>query len=212
MQASRIFMALATAAILTAGQAFAQSDASTETEATTEPTATESSEGEAPSADAPETEAPQPTEIQVGQTYIDSEFGDWELRCVKTEDGNDPCQLYQLLADASGNPVSEITVFGVDPGQRAAAGATIITPLETLLTRGLQVAVDGGEAKTYAFSFCREVGCFARIGLEQAEVDAFKRGAVATVRMVPAAAPDQDVILEISLTGFTAAFNALGGS
>ncbi len=196
-------MACTVAAALTAGAVYAQTDESTETD---------TNEAQVEASETTGTETPVPGEIQIGQTYIEAEFGDWELRCVKSEAGNDPCQIYQLLEDQNNNPVSEITVFGVDPGQRAAAGATIITPLETLLTRGLQVSVDGGPAKTYAFSFCREVGCFARIGLEQAEVDAFKRGAVATVRMVPAAAPDQEVVLDVSLTGFTAAFDALNGS
>jgi len=196
-------MACTVAAVVTAGTVYAQTDESTETD---------TNEAQAEASETTGAETPAPGEIQIGQTYIEAEFGDWELRCVKSEAGNDPCQIYQLLEDQNNNPVSEITVFGVDPGQRAAAGATIITPLETLLTRGLQVSVDGGPAKTYAFSFCREVGCFARIGLEQSEVDAFKRGAVATVRMVPAAAPDQEVVLDVSLTGFTAAFDALSGS
>ncbi|MCT8160559.1 invasion associated locus B family protein [Pseudoruegeria sp. SHC-113] len=149
---------------------------------------------------------------QVGDTYIRDTYGDWELRCVKTEDGRDPCQLYQLLADETGNAVAEINLFGLQDGGQAAAGATIITPLETLLTQNITLSVDGGAAKRYPFTWCSQIGCVARVGFTQAEVDSFKRGAKGTLVIVPVAAPDQQVILTVSLTGFTAAFDAVNAS
>jgi len=145
----------------------------------------------------------------VGSTYIASEHGDWEMRCVRAADGNDPCQLYQLLADEQGNAVAEISVFGLPAGQQAAAGATVITPLETLLTAQLTLAVDGGAAKRYPYTFCAATGCFARIGFTGADVAAFKAGAAATMTLVPAAAPDEKVLLKVSLNGFTAGFDAV---
>lgn len=143
----------------------------------------------------------------VGGAYVAEVFGDWSLRCVRTESGEDPCQLYQLLRDQSGNAVAEISMFPLPEGQQAVAGATIITPLETLLTEQLTLRIDGGQAKRYPFTFCAPVGCVSRVGFLAAEVDAFRRGREATVRIVPAAAPDQEVILTVSLTGFTAGFN-----
>ena len=141
----------------------------------------------------------------VGTPYIRDTFGDWSLRCLRAEAGqNDPCQLYQLLNDADGNSVAEISVFPLPAGGRAAAGATIVAPLETLLTEQLQIAVDGSAARRYPFTFCNQAGCVARVGFTQEEVDQFKRGNKATLRMVPAAAPDQEVVLDVSLTGFTA--------
>ena len=141
----------------------------------------------------------------VGTPYIRDTFGDWSLRCLRAEEGqNDPCQLYQLLNDADGNSVAEISVFPLPAGGRAAAGATIVAPLETLLTEQLQISVDGSAARRYPFTFCNQAGCVARVGFTQEEVDQFKRGDKATLRMVPAAAPDQEVVLDVSLTGFTA--------
>jgi invasion protein IalB len=148
-------------------------------------------------------------EAGIGEPYIGAEFRDWVLRCVRTESGNDPCQLYQLLSDQQGNSVAEISVFPLPEGQPAEAGVTIITPLETLLTEQITMRVDQGQAKRYPFTFCAAVGCVSRIGLLPEEVNSFRRGAVAQVRIVPAAAPDQEVILDISLAGFTAGFQAL---
>jgi len=154
---------------------------------------------------------PVQTELQVGQPYIREEHGDWALRCLKSEEGqSDPCQLYQLLSDDDGNSVAEISLFPLPEGGRAAAGATIVVPLETLLTQQLTLSVDGGEARRYPFTFCNTAGCVARIGLTTAEIDQFRRGNAATLRMVPAAAPDEAVVLKVSLTGFTAGYAATG--
>jgi len=153
-----------------------------------------------------------PSEPQVGQTYTAAVFGDWELRCLKREEGPEPCQLYQLLLDAEGNAVAEFTLFGLPEGGRAAAGANIVAPLETLLTEQLTITVDGSEPRRYAFTFCNAGGCVARVGFTEAEVSQFKRGNNATLRLVPAGAPDEEVVLTVSLTGFTAAMNASEGN
>lgn len=148
-------------------------------------------------------------EPQEGQPYIREEFGDWGLRCLRAPEGqSDPCQLYQLLMDADGNAVAEISLFPLPDGSRAAAGATIVVPLETLLTENLTMSVDGGQTRQYPFTFCNRAGCVARVGFSQADIDLFKRGAEAQLSMVPAAAPDQTVDLVVSLSGFTAGYTA----
>lgn len=147
-----------------------------------------------------------------GQTYTAAQHGDWEQRCVRTENGTDPCQLYQLLSDEEDNPVAEISVLGLPDAQEAEAGATIITPLETLLTQQVTLAVDGGQAKRYPFTFCAQNGCFSRIGLSAADVASFKRGNAATLTIVPAVAPDQTISVDISLSGFTAGYDAVNSA
>jgi invasion protein IalB len=146
-------------------------------------------------------------EPAVGEDYILETFDDWSLRCIKAAEGPDPCQLYQLLLDAAGNAVAEILMFPLPPGSRAAAGATIVAPLETLLTEQLVITVDGGTAKTYPFTFCNTGGCVSRVGFTAEDIATFKAGSAATLRIVPAAAPDQVVELTISLSGFTAGFD-----
>ena len=147
-----------------------------------------------------------------GEAYLAEVFQDWELRCIRVPDGADPCQLYQLLQDEEGNSVAEISVFGLPDGGEAAAGATIITPLETLLTQQITLRVDGGQAKRYPFTWCSVIGCVARVGFTAAEVEAFRRGSVARMSIVPVAAPDQTVTLDISLMGFTAGFEAVNAA
>ncbi len=148
-------------------------------------------------------------ESQVSQPYVKGTFGDWELRCVQAQGNNEICQLYQLLRDGEGTSVAEFNLFPLPEGQQAVAGANIVTPLETLLTANLRLAVDGGQSKVYPYSFCSQVGCFSRIGLTAEEVDTFRKGATANVTIVPAAAPNETVQLSLSLSGFTAGYNAL---
>lgn len=146
---------------------------------------------------------------QVGQAYLAGTFELWEQRCEKTADGNDPCQLFQLLKDSSGNAVSEFSIFALPAGSEAVAGATILAPLETLLTANLTIAIDSSKAKVYPFTFCAEIGCVARVGFTAEEVAQFKKGAKATMTIVPAAAPTEKVALDISLKGFTAGFDSV---
>ncbi len=148
-------------------------------------------------------------EREAGTTYTAEVYGDWERKCTSNPEGEDPCHLYQLLKDSTGQATAEINMLTLPAGSQAAAGATVIVPLQTLLTQQLTIAIDGGQTKRYPFKFCTQIGCIAQIGLTNDEVGAFKRGAAATVTIVPAGAPDQRVTLNMSLSGFTDGFNAL---
>jgi invasion protein IalB len=144
----------------------------------------------------------------VGQPFTKEVIGDWELRCIKAEEGKeDPCQMYQLLDDGQGSPVAEFSMFRLPEGGKAKAGATIVVPLETSLPQQLTISVDGGGARRYPYSFCNQVGCYARIGLTNEDVSRFKRGNAAVITIVPALAQDQKVQLSLSLTGFTASYD-----
>lgn len=149
------------------------------------------------------------TERAPGTVYIDEVFDDWARRCVFVPDGEDACHLYQLLKDGEGNPTAEFTVLKLPEGLQAAAGATVIVPLQTLLTQQLTIKIDSAQPKRYPFKFCTQTGCVAQIGLTAGEVAGFKKGAKAMVAIVPAGAPDQVVALDLSLKGFTAAYGSL---
>lgn len=208
---AKIFMA-ASVALWTASPLVAQDQAET-------PAADAASEAETPPADATSGEEAAPEDLsmgepaegenRVGQTYVAEVFGDWQMRCVRTGEDRDPCQLYQLLQDSDGNSVAEISLAPLPPGQQAAAGATVITPLETLLTAQVTLSVDGSNARRYPFTWCSAIGCFSRIGFTGPEVDQFKAGREALIEIRPVAAPDQTVSLPVSLTGFTAGFEAV---
>ncbi len=194
------------------GAAIAQDAPTSDAAPATETPAADAPATDAPAADAA-TEAPADAATDapddMGKAYTAATHGDWQLQCIRTEDGNDPCEIYQVLKDATGQTVADISMLALPDGGEAVAGATLMVPLETLLTPGLAIGVDSAKPRVYQFSFCAQPGCFARLGLTAEELAAFKKGGKATVSLVPVAAPDKRVTVDISLKGFTAAFDAV---
>lgn len=138
------------------------------------------------------------------------QFGDWELRCAVDSDGVAvSCHLQQFFLDPSGVRAAEIRLLALVNSPDLAAFAHIVTPHETLLTAQLQMAVDDGPSRTHAFSFCASDGCYVRMGLTAADIQAFLGGTQASIMVVPAAAPDVPVRMTLSLSGFDAGFSAL---
>ena len=220
-----ILTALAVSALMATTPALAQDSG-----AATEPETAESPATEAP-ADAP-TDAPASETgpasssedgLSMGQEVVDpnapgqpydrEEHGAWTVRCVRNQEGKkDPCELYQLLKGTNDIAAAEISMFALPEGQQAAAGAIIAVPLETLLTQQITLTVDGGQPKRYPFSWCSRGGCFARVGFTTEDIAAFKAGSKATITIVPLLAPDQKVVLDVSLSGFTAGYDAVAAS
>jgi invasion protein IalB len=194
---------------------YAQETTQTDTQA--EDTATEEAAqaGESTATEEAQTGETDPaSNLDMGQevqdpTYIKEQYGDWQLVCFRTEAGEDPCQMYQLLREDAGNPVAEFSLFKLPGNSQAVAGATITVPLGTLLPEGLKIAVDGGTAKAYNYTSCNIRGCIAQIGLTEGDITAYKAGAGAVLTIVPAQAPDQTVNIKASLNGFTAAYENL---
>jgi invasion protein IalB len=221
---SRTLSAAALAALL-AAPAWAQEAPpaeapAAEVPAAESPAADETPPAEEPAAAAPEAPADAPADSPAGAAadtppvpepevleVVRETHGDWEVRCLP--DG-DECFIYQLALDPEENPVAEFSLVTLPAGGEAVAGVTVVTPLGTLLPAGVVMRVDGGEARGYEFTFCTQVGCFARFGLAAEDVAALKRGRLAEMRLVSISAPEAPVTLEVSLSGFTAAYDSLG--
>lgn len=139
------------------------------------------------------------------QSYVLEESQDWRIVCVQTSLEHDPCVLNQVLTDEGGNPTATVEIINLSD-QEAEAGVTITTPLETLLSRQITMSVDGGTPRQIAFTYCLEDGCRAQVGFSSQEINAFRRGTEAVMRIFPLVAPDQAVDLRVSLLGFTAGF------
>jgi invasion protein IalB len=73
-----------------------------------------------------------------------------------------------------GSPVAEYNLNPIQSDGRVVAGANVITPLETLLTQQLTIQMDDENAKIYPFAFCVQMGCVARIGLTQDDLDSYR--------------------------------------
>lgn len=141
--------------------------------------------------------------------YTKNTHGDWVIQCLRVAEGPEPCEMAQLLRDDEGVPRGQVSIFKVPEGGQVAAGGTIIVPLGTILTEQISIQVDSGATKRYSFLVCTADGCISRVGFLPEDINAFKRGAVAKVSMVLANQNEQRVVANMSLSGFTAAFDEI---
>lgn len=149
-------------------------------------------------------------DTKIGDSYTFERYDDWNIQCVKAPNPQiDPCQLYQTLYDQNSNAVAEIHLFLVPNNNEIAAGASLMTPLETLLPRKIQLYIDTNPGKEYPFIFCTTLGCVARIALNESEINKLKKGNFVKAVIYSARDPDVAITATLSLKGFTAALKKL---
>jgi len=210
----KILLTSLVALSLSLGSVTYSQDSSSTTEATTPEAATpETTATEAP-ASAEDQTFPTANDVeaknQIGKDFIKEEFDDWKILCTVVAEGkNANCRLYQVLEDGNGGAVAELSILALSEKAQAVAGVNFVSPLGTLLTAQVGMRVDAGKAKRYPFSWCEPQGCVTRFGLTKPELDNLKKGSKAIMTIVAAAAPKNPLALNVSLKGFTAAWNAL---
>ncbi|MBN8294453.1 invasion associated locus B family protein [Rhodobacter sp. NTK016B] len=145
------------------------------------------------------------------QPEVVATHADWQVVCAPEAEGQPrQCEMYQLLRDGGGSPIAEFSIAALPLGAEFAAGATITTPLETFLPTGLGFRIgDAEDMRVEGFRVCTVVGCVVRMGLSGEEVDQLKAGSNATVTIAPFIAIDQPIEINVSLSGFTAAYDEL---
>ncbi|WP_299075422.1 invasion associated locus B family protein [uncultured Ruegeria sp.] len=146
---------------------------------------------------------------RVGEQFVKEKSGEWDVSCIKAEDGEDPCAIVQVLNGPQGEPIAEVSIGKLPEGGAAVAWANVIVPLETLLQAQLALSIDGAPRKLYNYHHCVPVGCVAQLGLSQGDLSAMKAGSKATFSLVPARFPDQVLEMDMSLSGFTTGFDGL---
>lgn len=161
---------------------------------------------------------PDRSEVEAGEPYVAEIFRDWQVRCIRSEgeDIPDRCEMFQLLEEENGNPVAEFRIAAalIDDGETV-ANATILTPLDTLLSPGLQIRVDDAEPAVVPYAFCRPIGCFVQLSLTEENVAQFENGADTQVVLFALLRDElgqmggAPVPTTASLRGFTAAFDSL---
>lgn len=151
------------------------------------------------------------SEPQAGAEPDVTQVGDWSVVCQSG--GGAACAMTQLGKDSQGSPAIEFVVRKVSEeeaeveGVKIAAVADIITPLGVLLEFGLRLKIDDGEERGAPFRICQKHGCLVREPLSADVISALKKGGAASVTVAAEGAGPIDI--EISLNGFTKAFDSL---
>ena len=146
---------------------------------------------------------------QKTEPYIKERFENWSLKCIKPVNSIERCEANQIIFNQKQQPVAEISIIKLPKGQVAAAAATIIVPLETILSEGLVLAIQELEPKKYQFKFCNSLGCYSQIGLTDDEVEALKRKEKASIFLKHISSGDQQIVIPMSLDGFTKTFSSV---
>jgi len=163
----------------------------------------------APAAQSSSAQTPAQPARPSGADVKRTNFKSWEVACLAD---NSNCAMAQIGEDGSGNPVLEMVIRKLpEPleagGEVAVAVLDVITPLGVVLTEGLSLQIDNGDAAIAPFQVCTEQGCLVREPIAEELINRLKRGNGAQVTVIAA---NQGVVnSSISLSGFTAAYNSL---
>ncbi|MDF2233069.1 invasion associated locus B family protein [Albimonas sp. CAU 1670] len=165
---------------------------------------------QAPAQQAPAQQAPQ--QPAGPQPQVVATHGDWTILCL---DGKPPCIMRQLGYNADGREVMELSIRRIPPQQTqqgtVEAVMDVRVPLGVFLREGLSLQIDSAESQRAQFSICLSEGCLMRQPIPNAMVSAMKKGAVAKFGFVvpQGGQGGTEFNIDISLSGFTAAYNAL---
>lgn len=173
---------------------------------------------EAPAAQPAPAEAPaaQPTQADAAEApaaqpgapnrVLKETHGAWEIHCLE---GTDTCVMQHVGMTADGRRAMLVMVerlAGVTAeGKDVPAALTVHAPLGVLIPYGVRVKVDQGEVQPVQLMRCLTESCMARAPLTEPDVQLFKRGTTARFGFFLT----DEVLVDVSLTGFTAAYNSL---
>ena len=146
------------------------------------------------------------------QNVTRTPIGDWSKVCLP--DGG-ACVIEQIGKTAAGEEALRIRIEKLQApqqvnGESIEAVANIEVPLGVVLSTGLKLRIDQGEVSASPYFVCQAQGCLVRAPLQNALLEALKRGARAQFAFtVIQQGAGRDVPIDISLSGFTRAYDSL---
>jgi len=139
------------------------------------------------------------------------DFDDWRMVC-ETVDKQQRCRAFQRLSIKQGDQTQVMLIASIGYIDDGKAGRVptlrLTTPLGVVLPAGLAVNVDKGEKENLPYHICLPDGCMTEIGLSDKGIADMRKGRAMHV-VYRAAGIKQPVAVQVSLKGFTAAYNAL---
>ena len=136
------------------------------------------------------------------------QFGDWILRCETKGDG-ELCYLHQTINYSKGD-VSGV-LLDIKIGALADDDdlyALLMLPLGLNIPSGAIIGADAGEPTPLTIQTCTKEGCRSIAKISKELLWGFRKGQKLKAGFVPFGRT-QTIVVEASLTGFTAAFKAM---
>lgn len=129
----------------------------------------------------------------------------WVKVCEKdpNDETNEICIVTQELRDENGRFLASAGIrIGAKDGKKALIFGL---PLGMLLQPGIRYQIDQGEQTSGEYGICLPTGCFAELAIEDAAVNALKKGNELILMAI--SGRGQTVPFRMSLIGFTKTFD-----
>ncbi len=147
-----------------------------------------------------------PVQAQEAQPQPETQrFQDWTVACFDVQ-GQRRCRMVQNVGNGEGATVMQVSIILLPDGR---AGLIFRVPLGTWLPENFRFSIDGGQDVQVPFVRCLPPpdNCVVEIGLNDQTLSQMRAGTRINARFYdPQRRP---VDANVSLLGFTAAFNAL---
>lgn len=145
---------------------------------------------------------------QQSEPALKETHGAWEVRCVAEND----CFIEQYFRDEAKDKAMVFRLrksksSGGGAGSSDAVEAEIVFPIGYYLPNGITMQVDAEDTHRFSFKRCIPSSCATQEVFSMAMVDDLKGGRVA--KFTAYRTSKQRVDIDLSLIGFTAAYNAL---
>ena len=154
--------------------------------------------------------APWPIAAPAPATAEPKKFGDWLLRCEARGEGQgELCYLQQTLKyskDKVSGILLDIKIGALGKGKELYA--IVILPLGLKLQSGAIIKADEGAYSPLIIQTCTNKGCRSVSPVSEDLLWGFRQGKVLKVGFIPFRG-GKTMVVEASLTGFTAAYKAM---
>ena len=132
--------------------------------------------------------------------------GQWRVDCGRTSEGaasTAGCILFQQVVTPQGQRVLDIHLR---PDASGAQGAVIL-PFGLSMAAGVQLQIDNSKISApLSFRTCLPAGCLIELDFDNAALEALRAGKTLTIRARGAGEAARDVVLPVTLDGFSAAY------
>jgi invasion protein IalB len=158
---------------------------------------------EAPATDAPAAAPAAPATDAAASSTANPTQANWLKVCDPLPDGKQACIMRQVIL-ANGQFLGSFLLRD-DPGQESRLLAVAAVPLGVLLPFGLTWQIDGAKPIRVPFMLCDPTSCATQLVINEAYVNSLKKGG--TLKLTAKNRQNQDLTIEITLAGFTTAYD-----
>lgn len=151
--------------------------------------------------------APVHAQNDAPKDVLKEKHGDWEIRCLE---GTTTCAMSQVGKTSDGKRAILVTIQRISgaktqDGKAIPAAMTVQTPLGILIPYGLRLKIDADKVIPLPLARCIQAGCVSQAPMLDEAVGKMKKGAKAVYGYFL----QQEILVNISLSGFTKAYDTL---